>query len=78
MAGRKKENGLKANLYQAITNQLVEAIENGCPPWRQPWAEGAENAYLPLRHNDEPYQGVNVLVLWLVASARQFITLDDL
>jgi len=62
----------KFNLHQTITNQIVRAIEAGCPPWRKPWTGSTPGACLPVRHNGEPYRGINVLVLWSVAFAKGY------
>jgi len=59
------------SLYQEITDQIVEMIEAGTPPWRQPWT-GSSSASMPIRSNGEPYQGINVLMLWMWASKRGF------
>jgi antirestriction protein ArdC len=39
-------------------------------PWKRPWNTGG--AGLPLRHNGEPYRGINVLVLWMAMAARGY------
>ena len=42
-----------------------------CRPWPKPWnAEHAAGRITrPLRHNGTPYRGINVLNLWMAASA---------
>ncbi len=50
----------------SITAMIIEAMEAGCPPWRKPWT-GCMAASLPLRHNGEPYRGINVIFLWFSA-----------
>ena len=72
MAGQRSEHTSMFDLHQFITGQLIEAIEAGCPPWRQPWSGGTDGVYVPLRHNDVPYQGINILVLWSAASAKGY------
>lgn len=62
----------KQNLHQQITDQIITAIEAGRAPWRKPWTGGTAGAALPLRHNGEPYRGINILVLWSVASSRGY------
>jgi antirestriction protein ArdC len=60
------------DIYQAITDQIVSALENGVRPWHQPWSathmEG--RVALPLRHNGVAYRGVNVLASWMQAMAK--------
>ena len=65
---------MKQDIYQTITNQIVEALERGPAPWVRPWdAEHmAGRINRPLRHNEEPYSGVNVIVLWTSASSKGF------
>ena len=62
----------KFDLHQTITDQIVAAIEAGCPPWRKPWTGSTAGAGLPLRHNGEAYRGINILVLWSVAAAQGY------
>lgn len=59
------------DIYARITAQIVAALEHGVRPWSQPWnAEHAAGpATRPLRHNGQPYTGVNVLALWASAHA---------
>jgi antirestriction protein ArdC len=58
----------KFNIYDHITGLIITAIEEGCAPWRKPWTGGKTGASLPLRHNGEPYRGINTLVLWAIRS----------
>jgi antirestriction protein ArdC len=53
----------KVDPAQQITDELITLIEGGKLPWRKPWRGGA--AQVPLRHNGEPYQGVNNFLLTL-------------
>lgn len=51
----------KFDASEAITNELIRIIERGVLPWRKPWTAGGSPR--PLRHNSEPYQGVNNFLL---------------
>lgn len=51
----------KFDASEAITNELIRIIERGVLPWRKPWT--ASGSARPLRHNSEPYQGVNNFLL---------------
>ena len=51
----------KFDASEAITNELIRIIERGVFPWRKPWTAGGSAR--PLRHNSEPYQGVNNFLL---------------
>ena len=64
----------KADLYTRITGRIIEELEKGVRPWLKPWnAEHAAGRITrPLRHNGQPYRGINVLMLWEEAMAKGF------
>src|SRR5262249_13051492 len=51
-------------------------LEKGVRPWIKPWhAEHAAGRITrPLRHNGQPYSGINILMLWAAATAQGYIT----
>jgi antirestriction protein ArdC len=65
---------MKMDVYQRITDQIVSALEQGVRPWLKPWnAEHAAGRITrPLRANGIPYQGINVIMLWLEAVANGY------
>ena len=65
---------MKADLYDRITKQILEKLEEGVLPWLQPWsaAHAAGRTTRPLRANGIAYQGINVLTLWMAASASGY------
>jgi len=52
---------------ETITAAIVERLEAGTRPWVQPWTGASVSR--PLRACGTPYQGVNVLWLWMAAEA---------
>lgn len=64
----------REDLYSSITDTIVAQLEAGCRPWHQPWnaAHAAGGISRPLRHTGQPYNGVNVLVLWLTAFEKGY------
>ena len=62
------------DLYQHVTDQIVTALDQGVRPWVQPWnAEHlARRVSRPLRAGGKNYRGINVLVLWLTAAAKDY------
>ncbi|QOZ24129.1 ArdC family protein [Bradyrhizobium sp. CCBAU 51753] len=60
---------MKADIYQEITDQIVQKLEQGVKPWHQPWKaeHSAGRISRPLRGNGLPYNGINVLMLWSAA-----------
>lgn len=64
----------KSDIYTRITAQIIAHLERGVKPWMQPWhaAHAAGSVTRPLRHNGQPYAGINVLTLWASAMERGF------
>ena len=64
----------RQDIYARITGQIVAALENGVRPWVRPWnAEYAAGRITrPLRHNGQPYTGINILSLWASATDQGF------
>ena len=62
----------KFDVYQDVTNQIIEALEEGVQPWRCPW-EGGSGGGMPLRHNAEPYRGINSVLLTLRGWQRGYV-----
>jgi len=52
---------------ETITAAIVERLEAGARPWVQPWTGASVSR--PLRACGTPYQGINVLWLWMAAGA---------
>lgn len=59
-----RNNNGKGDVYEIITNDLIERIEaNGYLPWQKPWngvAQWPRNAA-----TGRAYNGINVLILWM-------------
>ncbi|MDQ0323102.1 antirestriction protein ArdC [Pararhizobium capsulatum DSM 1112] len=70
----RKQEGQRVDIYTRITERIVEDLAKGVRPWMKPW--NAANAYnritRPLRHNGQPYTGMNTLLLWSEGVARGF------
>jgi antirestriction protein ArdC len=52
---------------ETITAAIVKRLEAGTRPWVQPWTGASVSR--PLRACRTPYQGINVLWLWMAAEA---------
>lgn len=64
---------VRRDLYQHVTNRILEDLERGVRPWLKPWsASSVGGSIVPRRHNGIPYQGINVLLLWSEAMARGY------
>ena len=54
-----------SNPLEPLLNEIIARLERGVPPWRQPWANGADPS-TPLRSDGQPFSGSNA---WLLAFA---------
>ncbi len=63
-----------ADLYTRITSRIVAELEKGVRPWFKPWnaEHAAGRVTRPLRHNGQPYRGINVLMLWGEAMTKGY------
>jgi len=64
----------RQDIYSRITGKILSALESGVRPWIRPWSaeHAAGRITRPLRHNGQPYTGINVLSLWASATAQGF------
>jgi antirestriction protein ArdC len=64
----------RADVYTRVTDRIIAELEEGARPWLKPWnAEHAAGRITrPLRANGQPYNGINVLMLWGEAMAKGF------
>jgi len=64
----------KQDVYTRITAQIVAQLEEGVRPWAKPWNtdHAAGRITRPLRHNGQPYSGINVLSLWMSAELQGY------
>lgn len=63
----------RADVYERITQRIVEQLEQGTRPWMQPWGT-CGTPVRPLRHNGVPYRGINAVLLWMEASERGYLS----
>ena len=70
----KKTEGERGDIYTRITDRIVADLEKGVRPWMKPWSVANTQGRItrPLRHNGQPYSGMNVLLLWTEGMARGF------
>ncbi len=64
----------RQDVYSRITNKIIADLEAGVRPWMKPWnaAHAAGRITRPLRYNGIPYQGINIIALWMAASANGY------
>jgi len=65
---------MKTDIYTRITDKIISDLEKGELTWLKPWSAEhvAGRITRPLRHNGQPYNGINILMLWATAVERGF------
>lgn len=66
----------KIDIYEMVTNRIIQQLEAGVIPWKQPWTQ----AGLPQNLiTGNPYRGINVLLLASIGFNRNyFLTFKQL
>src|SRR5258708_39819363 len=63
----------KQDVYQRVTSQIVNAIEQGVSTWRMPWHASGKFAFSPINvTSKKPYRGINTVCLWAAAQAKGY------
>jgi antirestriction protein ArdC len=64
----------RPDVYARITSRIIDDLERGVRPWLKPWSVANTTGRItrPLRHNGQPYSGINVVLLWSEAVTRGF------
>ena len=66
----KSKSKTSVDLHQKITDTIIDLLEAGTVPWQ---SGRSGSPALPLRHNNEPYNGINVLLLWNDAAYKGYV-----
>ena len=63
-----------SDIYQEVTDRIIEALKQGVMPWIKPWSAGVR-PISPFPSNavtGRSYRGVNILLLWAEARLRGY------
>lgn len=65
----------RKDLAEEVTNQIISRLEEGGTlPWQRPWALTG-GAAMPMNGlSKRPYNGINVVLLWLAAEKNSYTT----
>ncbi|ENC6709913.1 DUF1738 domain-containing protein [Vibrio harveyi] len=64
---------MKTDIYQEVTNKIINALENGVKPWVCPWDKTISDCAMPINFKTKSiYSGVNIMLLWSAADERGF------
>ena len=61
----------RSDVYEAITDRVIAAIEAGAGEWQMPWHRSGVSRPVNA-HTKKPYRGVNVVALWAAAEAYHY------
>jgi antirestriction protein ArdC len=53
----------QVEIRERVTNQIIEALKAGTPPWRRPWGETNDAGFPTNALSKKTYRGINVLLL---------------
>jgi antirestriction protein ArdC len=63
----------KLDVYQKVTDSIINAVEQGTGNWRMPWHTSGKFAFSPINVvSKKPYRGVNTLCPWAAAQAKGY------
>ena len=66
-------NSTRFDVYEAITNQIITAIESGAGQVQLPWHRKGSAIYRPINiASGKAYRGVNTVALWAAADMLSF------
>jgi antirestriction protein ArdC len=67
--------GPRADIYSRVTSKIISDLENGVRTWLKPWSvqHTAGRITRPLRATGQPYNGINILMLWADAVSKGFV-----
>ena len=65
----------KFNVYAAVTQKIVDAIEAGAGEFRCPWHVSGPASFFPTNAATlAEYRGINIVALWVAAQSRGYAT----
>lgn len=68
----------KSDVYQIVTDKIIELLEKGVTPWRKPW-NAANNAIRPQNYKSKhQYKGINFFILAACFENPFFLTFKQI
>ncbi|MGL4859495.1 MAG: ArdC family protein [Enterobacteriaceae bacterium] len=63
----------KHDIYQTVTDSIIEALEMGVKPWVCPWKRNGAMSGIPSNFaTGAAYSGMNIMLLWFSAAKQGF------
>jgi antirestriction protein ArdC len=61
------------DVYQKVTDAIINSIEQGAGSYRMPWVVRQDKGFSPISVSTaKPYHGINTLVLWAQAQTKGY------
>ena len=61
------------DVYQKVTDAIVNPIETGTGSYRMPWVVRQDMGFSPISVSTvKPYRGINTLVLWAQSQSKGY------
>ncbi len=62
-----------SDVYQRVTDAIIQAIQQGVGNWRMPWHTSGKFAFSPIKvTSKKPYRGINTVCLWAAAESKGY------
>ncbi|WP_337050220.1 ArdC family protein, partial [Serratia fonticola] len=72
-SSKTKFSKAKTDIYQTVTNSIIEALETGVKPWVCPWKRNGAVSGIPSNFSTgTAYSGMNIMLLWCSAAKQGF------
>jgi len=62
----------RKDIYQTVTNQIIEQLDKGTVPWHQPWSGNGTDARPVNYATGKCYSGINVWLLQIAANTNKY------
>lgn len=76
MTTQSSQSNIKQDVFTIVSNRIIEQLEKGTVPWRQPWKSAGPPRNLITQR---PYRGLNILLLATLGFTNNiFLTLKQI
>ena len=69
-AKKKNNNQPKRDIFQEVTDRIMQSLENGVAPWVKPWT--TDDAGIPVSAAGHHCRGINKVVLGMVQVDQEY------
>lgn len=75
MATKRRNTTTKRDVYEIVTERIIERLEAGAVPWRRPWKVGGASDGAPTNlKTGKPYRGINIFLLMGLYDSPYWLT----